>query len=201
MESKSTEERQIEILDAAAELFSTKGYDKTSTSDIMKAVGIAKGTLYYHFSSKEEILDALIDRIASNMVSRATAIASDKTVSVPDRITRVILSLNVNTHGEGQIIETLHNPQNALFHQKSLDIVIERITPILAGIVKEGIEQGLFSTVYPESSIRMVMTYAMIAFEDVQNITSDIIAGFIYNLERVFGAKTGTFHNLMENFM
>ena len=55
--------RKNEILDVAAELFVLKGYDKTSTGDILEKTGIARGTLYYHFKSKEELLDALVDRI------------------------------------------------------------------------------------------------------------------------------------------
>ena len=54
--------RKNEILDAAGILFSEKGYDNTSVTDIMNAVGIAKGTLYHHFKSKEDIMDALIKR-------------------------------------------------------------------------------------------------------------------------------------------
>ena len=59
---KEAAERRKEILDAAEQLFAAKGYDKTSTNDILEKVGIARGTLYYHFKSKEDILDAVIDR-------------------------------------------------------------------------------------------------------------------------------------------
>jgi AcrR family transcriptional regulator len=48
------------IFDISMELFAKKGYDATSIEEITSVVGIAKGTLYYHFSSKEEILDFLI---------------------------------------------------------------------------------------------------------------------------------------------
>ena len=65
---KEAEERKNEILDAAEELFVTKGYDGTSTGDILDKVGIARGTLYYHFKSKEDILDALIERISASMI-------------------------------------------------------------------------------------------------------------------------------------
>ena len=59
---KEADERKNEILDAAARLFMEKGFDRTSANDILAAVGIAKGTLYYHFKSKEDIMDALIER-------------------------------------------------------------------------------------------------------------------------------------------
>ena len=66
--SKEAEERKKEILDIAEALFIAKGYEETSTTDILERVGIARGTLYYHFKSKEEILDALIDRIIDGVV-------------------------------------------------------------------------------------------------------------------------------------
>ena len=53
---KEAEERRNEILDVAERLFGTKGFDNTSTNDILKEIGIARGTLYYHFKSKEDIL-------------------------------------------------------------------------------------------------------------------------------------------------
>ncbi len=45
--SKDPEERKNEIVDAAEELFVTKGYEKTSISDIVKKVGVAQGLFYY----------------------------------------------------------------------------------------------------------------------------------------------------------
>ena len=41
-------------------LFAEKGYENTSIEEITATVGVAKGTLYYHFSSKEEIFDFLV---------------------------------------------------------------------------------------------------------------------------------------------
>ena len=49
-----------EILEAALDLFSTRGFEATSVSQIAEAVGIRKASLYSHFESKQEILDALI---------------------------------------------------------------------------------------------------------------------------------------------
>ncbi|HAK72354.1 MAG TPA: TetR/AcrR family transcriptional regulator, partial [Sporomusaceae bacterium] len=54
--------RITEILDTAEQLFSDKGYRGTTISDIAKTMGTAQGMLYYYFKSKEEILEALINR-------------------------------------------------------------------------------------------------------------------------------------------
>ena len=88
--------KREEILDAAEKLFAAKGFDNTSTGDILDAVGIARGTLYYHFKSKEDILDAMIERITNQMVEKASEIALDESIPVFCRLTRTMLSLNVD---------------------------------------------------------------------------------------------------------
>ena len=49
------------IFNAAIELFSEKGYDNATVDDITAIAGVAKGSLYYHFSKKEEIFDMLLE--------------------------------------------------------------------------------------------------------------------------------------------
>ncbi|MGE5677914.1 MAG: TetR/AcrR family transcriptional regulator, partial [Pseudomonadota bacterium] len=73
---KEAEERKNEILDAADSLFAQKGFDGTSTNDILEKVGIARGTLYYHFKSKEDIMDALIDRYNTRHLGAARELAA-----------------------------------------------------------------------------------------------------------------------------
>ncbi|GIO30333.1 MULTISPECIES: TetR/AcrR family transcriptional regulator [Paenibacillus] len=51
--TKNPKERRNEILNAAMELFNTKGFEQTSVSDIVKKIGVAQGTFYYYFQSKE----------------------------------------------------------------------------------------------------------------------------------------------------
>lgn len=67
---KEAEERKNEILDVAERLFGTKGFDNTSTNDILNEIGIARGTLYYHFKSKEDILDAMIERMSRQLIKK-----------------------------------------------------------------------------------------------------------------------------------
>lgn len=50
------------IVDVSAELFAKKGYEQTSIQDILDATGLSKGGLYHHFKSKEEILEAVMQK-------------------------------------------------------------------------------------------------------------------------------------------
>lgn len=209
---KEAEERKNEILDAASELFARKGFDGTSTGDILEKVGIARGTLYYHFKSKEDIMDALIERIGVGMLSTAGEIAADKSIPVSERIIRVLLSLNVSESNVGiangstigkEMIEHMHNPQNALMHQKSQKMVIAGITPILTDIIREGITQGLCSTPFPYECMEMIMAYTNTVFDgdDTVEMTAESrvsrIEAFTFNVERLLGAKSGSFAQVM----
>ena len=93
---KEAEERKKEILDIAEQLFIEKGFDNTSTNDILREIGIARGTLYYYFKSKEEILDAVIDRITNQLVEKSKEIFDQKELSVFQRFTMITFTLNID---------------------------------------------------------------------------------------------------------
>ena len=202
---KEAEERRNEILDAVDELFGQKGFDGTSTNDILEKVGIARGTLYYHFKSKEDIMDALIDRYSVRLLGAAQEIAADKSIPVVERIIRVVISMNLSGGSSQEIMEHIHKPQNALMHQKIQKVIINGVTPILTGIIQEGIEHGLFSTPYPYECMEMVVTYANTVFDDdMVEMTNEErasrIQAFIFNGERLLGAESGSLTNIMQMF-
>ena len=66
-----------EILDAAAELFTSRGYAATSTRMIADAVGVRQASLYYHFTSKEEILEELLAGTVRPSLALAAALKTD----------------------------------------------------------------------------------------------------------------------------
>ena len=195
---KEAEERREEILDAAEKLFAAKGFDNTSTGDILDAVGIARGTLYYHFKSKEDILDGVIQRITGRLMQDAGEIVRQKELPVLERLTKAIMSLNVESKIGHEIMEQVHRPQNALMHQKMQTSLLAGINPILTELVEEGIQQGICHTQYPESMVEMIILYANIAFDDLNlaGLTHEQrerkIAGFIYNVERLMGMAEGS---------
>jgi len=163
---KTADERRNEILDAAEKLFIQKGFDATSTNDILEEVGIARGTLYYHFESKEAILDALIERYNKKVLDKAKEIARDKSLSIIERLMGAVMALNIKQKSEREIIEEIHKPQNALMHQKVQRLILTEVTPILAGIIEDGIREGLFNTPYPYETIEMLIAYTNTVFDD-----------------------------------
>jgi len=202
---KDAEVRKNEILDAADELFAQKGYDGTSTNDILEKVGIARGTLYHHFKSKEEIMDALIERYSLRLLSQAKEIAEDRSIPIVERIIRVVMALNFSGGSSRQIMEHIHKPQNALMHRKLERVVIRGVTPIMAGIIQEGVEQGIFHTPYPYECMEMVVVYANTVFDDDMVPMTDEeraarIQALIFHVERMLGARSGSLADVIRVF-
>lgn len=185
--------RKNEILDAAERLFVAKGFDGTSTTDILNEVGIARGTLYYHFKSKEDILDAMIERMTGSLVAKAGELAARKDVPVLQRLTSMMLALNVNNDLGHEILEQVHKPQNALMHQKMQERLLAGVNPIITGLIEEGITQGICRTDYPAEVVEMTLLYSNTVFDGLAGYSGEErqrkISAFIYNLERLLGME------------
>ena len=201
---KEAAERKNEILDAAEELFAARGYEETSTGDILDRVGIARGTLYYHFQSKEEILDALIGRINQALIARARRIAEDQSVPVVERIIRTIASMNLEEEKSSighEVLEQVHKPQNALMHQKMQQGILDGVVPVISSLVEEGNEQGIFHAEYPRETTEMLVLYASIAFDSRLGQTPEQLknrmAAIIRNTEKFLGVERGSLEKPM----
>ena len=94
-----------EILDTAEPLFYAKGYYETATSEIAKKLGVAEGTLYYYFKSKEEILEALINRHISAFISEVEPMVYSDNI-VPSVKFSLIMQAIFRTvqHQEGKVL-------------------------------------------------------------------------------------------------
>ena len=193
---KSAEKRKSEILDVAEQLFAEKGFDNASTNDIINRIGIARGTLYHHFKSKEEILDAIVERMTREKILQAEKIIENKNIPILERLTLSYLSLNVDSKAGAEVLEQMHKPQNALLHQKMQESVISGIVPLMEKLITEGNESGIFDTKYPANAAEMIITYSNTAFDDLAGLTLDEMQrkriAFIYHTERILGAKEGS---------
>lgn len=193
---KEAQERKNEILDVAGRLFAAKGFDHTSTNDILEEIGIARGTLYYHFKSKEDILDAMIDRMIGRMLVQAKDLAGQKEIPVLQRLTMMIQVLQRNDSGKDEIMEQIHKPQNALMHQKIQERLLSEMNPLLTALVEEGIRQGICQTDYPAETVEMTFLYAGMAFDELAVCSGEQKRrkrmAFIYNLERLLGMEQGS---------
>ena len=186
---------------AAIELFTGKGYAATTINDILERVGIAKGTFYHHFSAKEDVLRAVVLQIVEQGAARAEQIAAERSRPVPDRVLAIIGSQRLGEADSG-LVTSLHEPGNAEFHLLSHIATVNRLTPIIAGVVREGIAEDLFDVAYPEETVAILLTAAAFLTEEgLDDHAPDldrVMPALIIAAERLFGAAQGTFADRVE---
>ena len=130
------------IFETSMKLFAEKGYDATSIEEITATVGVAKGTLYYHFTSKEEIFNFLVEE-GIKLLQNSIDIKTEKHSSYIDKIRAIVLIQIKIVDKYEDLIKILlsqywgNEPKN----KKCQEHIFEYINKIKK-IVEEGIEKG-----------------------------------------------------------
>ncbi|RUT33564.1 TetR/AcrR family transcriptional regulator [Paenibacillus zeisoli] len=163
--AKDPQERRNEILDAAMDLFNTKGYEHTSVSDIVKRVGVAQGTFYYYFRSKEEIAAAAHERSLSARLEFVKEITQDRNLTAAEKLRKVLLQGFPAPETDQVILEYLHDESNSILHQKWMVAKITAFTPYLTMIVEQGIEEGEFHVTNPREVTEFLLVGVSFLFD------------------------------------
>ena len=196
---KRFDERLNEILDVSSNLFAIKGYEKTTVNDILDGVGIGKGTFYHYFKSKEDVMDAVIMRIAGDIKTAAQAIADMPELSALEKFRKVF----TDRYGKNDdIVEQLHHSDNSTLHTKSLTEAIIALTPALTQIIEQGIDEGVFNTPYPKEGFEILFTASQYLFDPgifkwPPDELLKKVKAYTHILEIVLGTKSGCFDFLL----
>lgn len=202
---KEGEVRRREILNVARELFIENGYEQTSVNDILNIVDIAKGTFYYYFASKGEVLEEIILDIVDEGAIRAENILKDKSISLLNRIMMAIMAQVPEFEGTEEIKEEIHNVENTKLERLYLKEMLKRMTPILQESVKEGIDQDIFHMEYPTESIESILLLGHMMFDcdvfqwEMEDYPKKIKA-FLFNVEKLLGTKEGELNVFLQMF-
>lgn len=201
--------RRNEILDIARRLVYTKGYEQMSIQDILDALKISKGAFYHYFDSKQALLDGLIERILDDAEQVLRPIVEAKDLSAIEKLRRYF-----DTAGRWKVSQKSfmlnlfriwHADANAIMRQKQEAASIKRIAPMLAEIIQQGVDEGVFSTKYPEQFGNIFVGLSH-GFEDklVELLLVDhpppdalqrleaLIGAYSDSMERILGAPPGS---------
>ena len=196
--------RKNEILDAAETLFYSQGYNKTTINDILKVVEIGKGTFYHYFKAKEEVLDEIINRVIEKDIEMAQAVNEDNTLTAAEKFFKILVTQQPKeSNNKVQLLEEIQKANNAEIQQKSLVATIIHLTPILADVVSQGVEQEQFNTPYPTETIEFLLSSFQVIFDDgLFNWTEAAIMtkaqAFVYMMELLLGAEKNSFAYIID---
>ena len=186
---KKGEKRKQELLKIAYDMFLTRGYENTSVDEIIEKAQIAKGTYYYHFQSKEQMLEEVIDMMIDSEIETAKQIIG-MDISVPQKIVGIIASMKP-TESEQPIKDTLFQPENVLMHHKVRKQLIDVLTPLLSEVIQEGVDEGIFECDNIPERVKMLLIISDGTFNEGTFSERDISV-FIDMTEKLLGAENGT---------
>ena len=148
---KKPDERRKEIIQAARELFQEKDYDKMTMQELMEKLNIAKGTIYHYFSSKEDLLESVVEDLMNKELKRKKQLLKSSrchNLNALEKFKMLVTSDRMSEEND-QILENLHHPGNTLMHTRLLGRYIVKLAPIFAAVIEEGCDQGVFKTEHP----------------------------------------------------
>ena len=186
---KKGERRKLELLQIAYRLFLTRGYENTSVDEIIEEAGIAKGTYYYYFQSKEQMLEEVIGMMIDKEIEAARQILRSES-DLPQKFIGIIASIRP-AQEETPISNTLNQPENILMHRKIQRRIIDAVIPLLTEAVEDGVKNGIFCCDDIPERVKMLLIVSSELFDEGRYTDRDI-AVFIDMAEKLLGAEAGT---------
>jgi AcrR family transcriptional regulator len=168
------ETRRHELIEAAVTVFSAKGVAAASVDDIVRAAGVAKGTFYLYFATKDDAVSAVARAMVEGVAERVMAVATDSGRSAVERLLAfgaLISEVGHEPH-ERDLIEVFHRPENRVLHDRIGDQAFVRLAPVIAGVISDGIEAGQFRRQDP----RRAAAYVMACFGSLHEVVTALEA-------------------------
>jgi len=141
--SDATKQR---LFDAAMDLIGERGFTDASVDEIVERAGVAKGTVYYHFAGKAELVEALIsDRLRP--LEEAFRHAADENADDPraaiEAIARAELEF-LSEHGSFSKLLLTEMWREDRLWRETLVLLRSQLMSIIRGVIVQGIESGVF---------------------------------------------------------
>ncbi len=165
--SKDPEIRKREFVEAALELFQTKGFDHTSVTDITNKVGVSHGAFFYYYKSKDDIMKDVIEVFLENNVRFVKGLVDDNTMTAKEKL-RVILNTSIKsfmTSYNSPLTQYLHSPSNITLHKESEKRSRELLNPLYTQIAEQGIREGYCEIKYPRETVEY-LSYIFDSLDD-----------------------------------
>lgn len=154
---KSPEDRREEILECATKLFLAYGFQKTKVEDIIKELNISKGLVFYYFKTKEELIDAVVDRISNNAATPAIEIIKSSDIFPLKLAKSVQYYIKFAMEFKGNF-RLMINSDKLKVMGRFRDSMFGKVLPYSAKLADEGIKQGYIKNQDATNSMIIIIT-------------------------------------------
>lgn len=178
------------IVEKAIELFQTKGIDKTTVSDIVKAGNMAQGTFYLYFPSKMSLMPAIAEEMVKIMMREIKGKVSEKD-STKVKLEKIIDSIFIINEQYSDLLAMIYAGLSQTEHLKEWEAVYEPCYDWITDLIEEGQKDGTIQSKVAadqsaklfiglvESSAEQVYLYAHSEADEVKR-QKDAVKSFVF---------------------
>jgi AcrR family transcriptional regulator len=199
---KTPAEKKMEFIQVAEELFLEKGYENTSVDDIVKKMGAAKGLFYYYFDSKDDVILAISEMMFEEITKNIEQVMEHPGLSALERFQALGRCKQFARKRSQFMKEFFHQERNRNLHFAMDERANEVMVPVFERIIRQGIDEGIFSTPYPRETAQALLSiFSGLGhrnLHDVDQAEKERIFLFLQLvIERLLAAPPGTFADMM----
>ncbi|MGA1820127.1 MAG: TetR/AcrR family transcriptional regulator [Thermoplasmatota archaeon] len=202
---KEHDVRKKEIVDTAERLFLEFGYEETPVEMIIKEIGIAKGTFYHYFRSKDELLDELVDELIEEVTENIKRITEEDGGNSIEKIIKVSQFFRNLAVRKQRLTDYLHEDRNVHLHHRLEMKVLPVMATCYSVLIERGNHEGIFNVKYPyETAVSIIGAANYLSEDHHHSLGRDIpeemvIPAIIDVMERLLGMKEGKLIEFMKN--
>ena len=154
--------KRREILAAAQRLVFTKGYERMAIRDILNELHISSGAFHHYFGSRAALLEAFIEQIRQDAEQPLLSIVHDPQRSAIEKLQSFLDTLDqLRAAQQALVVDLLrvwYTDENALVRQKVDAVILAQRAPLLTAIVRQGLQEGVFTTPYPDEAGEIIQS-------------------------------------------
>lgn len=192
---KSPEDRREEILECATKLFLAYGFQKTKVEDIIKELNISKGLVFYYFKTKEELIDAVVDRISNEAAAPAIEIIKSSDIFPLKLAKSVQYYIKFAMEFKGNF-RLMINSDKLKVMGRFRDSMFGKVLPYSAKLADEGIKQGYIKNQDATNSMIIIITgsitYVSINSDTPQFNYEQFLSSVANTIEMALGMEKGS---------
>lgn len=150
---KKGDDRRRKILETAQRLFYERGYEQTSVQDILDEMELSKGGFYHHFESKIQLLEAICVKRAEDTQEKMQEVIAAQSGAV-ERLNALLSMCSLwrrdSLDFTSLMLRVAYKGDSALLRERMHRVTYECALPHMDALVKQGMDEGVFYTRYPD---------------------------------------------------
>ncbi|MUT68357.1 TetR/AcrR family transcriptional regulator [Paenibacillus sp. NEAU-GSW1] len=190
---RTRDEGVNEIIQTAERLFLEKGFEKTTVQDIGQRMGIAKGTFYHYFKSKDELVDHLLQRYIDRLIHVMEMTSRNSQIDAAHKIEQMAKSFIYFEGWNSDLMRYIHQDESLVLNHLFEIRCNNEIKPLVQSVIEEGVEAGLFNVEFPKQTVFMIISVFDFIFDDGSLRSGifdpEVLAAMEDFLNRLLGAK------------